>query len=386
MKRVNVPFHIISVGSEELKRVSKVLKSGWWTTGPKVREFEGKFAKYTGAKYAVAVSSCTAALHLSLLAGKIGPGDEIILPAMTFSATAQAVLYSGARPVFVDIERDTGLIDCGEVEKKINKKTKAIISVDYSGQPADYSELKKICRKNKLLYVSDAAHDLPTYYKKEIVGSQANLSCFSFYATKTIAAGEGGMVVTNNQKLAEKISQLRLHGMNRNAWKRYGQGGSWYYEIIDLGYKYNLTDISAALGLVQLKKNQALWQKRSKIARRYNQAFSRIPEVIVPKIKPDRQTSWHLYVLKLNLERLKIGRNKFIEELLKLGVGTSVHFIPLYRHPYYKKLLKYKYTEFPSSEWLYHRIISLPIFPEMSKKQINHVIESISKIIKKYQR
>jgi len=386
MGKNEVPFHRASINHQEINAVISVLKSGWWTTGPKVAKFEEKFAKYVGAKYAIATSSCTAALHLSLLAGKIGSGDEVILPTMTFSATAQVALYCGAKPVFVDIDQETGLIDCGEIEKKINKKTKAIISVDFAGQPADYQWLKKICRKNKLLFVSDAAHDLPSYYKNKIVGTQADLTCFSFYPTKTIAATEGGMVTTKDRKMAEKIHRLRLHGMNRDVWKRYTGNGSWYYEIADLGYKYNMTDISAALGLVQLKKNQLLWRKRQVIAKKYNQAFSKMPEIIIPGIKDDRQTSWHLYIVKLNLERLKIDRNQFIEELSKRGVGTSVHFIPLYRHPYYKKILHYKFSQFPNSEWFYQRIISLPIFPDMTAKQTDFVINSVSGISKKYRR
>lgn len=386
MKKNEIPFHKVLADHQEIDAVISVLKSGWWTTGPRVREFEEKFAQYLGAKYAIAVSSCTAALHLSLLAGKISPGDEVIIPAMTFSSTAQAVLYSGAKPVLVDIEKETGLINCEEAEKRISKKTKAIISVDYAGQPVDYEKLKKICQKNKLFFISDAAHDLPSYYKNKIVGTQADLNCFSFYATKTIAIGEGGMITTDNNKLAEKVSRLRLHGMNRDAWKRQAKSGNWYYEITELGYKYNMTDISAALGLVQLKKNQALWRKRSAIAKNYNSAFSKMAEIIIPEIKNDCKTSWHLYVIKLNLELLQIDRNKFIEELSKLGVGTSVHFIPLYRQPYYKRTLGNKISQFPNSEWYYNRIISLPIFPDMTAGQISFVIDSVSEISKKYRR
>lgn len=384
MKKIHVPFHRAYMRQDEMRGAIKAIKSGWITMGPMTVEFEDKFKAYVGAKYAIAVNSCTAALHLALEAIGVKEGDEVIVPAITFTATAEVVCYFKAKPVIVDVEKSTLNINIRKIKEKITSKTKAIITVDYGGQAVDYAEILKIAKKHKLFVIEDAAHTLPSWYKGKKVGTLADITCFSFYATKTLATGEGGMITTNNLRWAERMKIMRLHGMNRDAWKRYDKGGSWYYEVIEAGYKYNTTDINSALGLVQLKKLEFMWKKRRAIAQAYDSSFKKIPEIITPVIKEDRVTSWHLYVIKLNLELLLINRARFIEELAKQGVCASVHFIPLYRHPFYRDKFKYKMEQFPDSEWAYERIVSLPIFPGMTKFQVKQVVNTVRDIIRKY--
>lgn len=383
-KLEQILFHRAYVGNEEIKMAAKAIRSGWLTMGPMTVEFEDKFKAYTGAKYAIAVNSCTAALHLALEAIGIREGDEVIVPAITFTATAEVVCYFKAKPIFVDVERGTLNINPAKIEEKITSKTKAIITVDYGGQAVDYDEIMKIAKKHRLFVIEDAAHTLPSWYKGKKVGTLADITCFSFYATKTLATGEGGMITTNNSHWANRMKIMRLHGMNRDAWKRYHKGGSWYYEVVGAGYKYNTTDINSALGLVQLKKLELMWKKRQDIAAMYNLNFKEVPEIITPAIKKDRVTSWHLYVIKLNLERLSIDRARFIEELAKRGVSASVHFIPLYRHPFYRDKFNYTLKQFPDSEWAYKRIVSLPIYPGMTKSQVKQVINAVKNILEKY--
>ena len=376
-----IPFHRASVGNEEIKMASKAIRSGWLTMGQMTVEFEDKFKAYTGAKYAIAVNSCTAALHLALEAISLKEGDEVIVPAITFTATAEVVCYFKAKPIFVDVERDTLNIDHMKIESKITSRTKAIIVVDYGGQPANYTEIKKIARKNKLFIIEDAAHTLPSWYKGRKVGTLADITCFSFYATKTLATGEGGMITTNNPVWARRMKIMRLHGINKDVWKRYDKGGNWYYEIVDAGYKYNTTDINSAIGIVQLKKLESMWRKRKAIAKIYGLGFKNIPEIIIPTIRNDRITSWHLYVIKLSLDKLSIDRAEFIKMLLKEGICVSVHFIPLYKQPFYKNKFKYTSVGFPNSEWAFKRIISLPIYPGMSGTKVKKVIKTIKKIV-----
>jgi perosamine synthetase len=383
---MSIPFHKPYITKEDIKAVEKILSKGWLTMGPKTEEFEKAFKRYIGAKYAVAISSCTAGLHLALEAVGLREGDEVLVPAVTFTSTAEVVCYLGAKPVFVDIERDTHNIDISKIEARITKKTKAIIPVDYAGQPADLDEIKSIAKKYNLFVIEDAAHALPAWYKGKKVGNISDITCFSFYATKPLATGEGGMITTANKKWADRIKTMRLHGIDRNAWKRYSKKGKWFYRVVEAGFKYNLTDIQAALGLSQLKKIEFMWRKRRRIAHIYNEAFKNIEEIAIPYIKEDRETSWHLYVIKLNLNALRIDRNTFIKELDKKGVKVSVHFIPLYRHPFYIKKIGYKKKHFPKSEWVYKRIISLPIYPSMVKSEIFKVISIVKEVIKKNRR
>lgn len=379
---MEIPFHKPYITEEEISEVVDSLRSGWLTMGPKTLRFEEEFNQYIGSKYSVAVNSCTAALHLALKAINLKPEDEVIIPTMTFTATGEVICYFNAKPVIVDVDKDTHNIDISAIERAITPKTKAIIPVHYAGQPCDMDEIRQIADSYKLIVIEDAAHSLPAWYNDKKIGTIGDITCFSFYATKTLATGEGGMVTTENDGWAERIRILRLHGISKDAWKRYSNEGSWYYEVVEAGYKYNMTDIQAALGLSQLKKVEWMWERRKEIAQRYIEAFKDLESVILPHIKPYRESAWHLYVIKLNLELLTIDRAGFIEELKTRGIGTSVHFIPLHRHPFYRDVVGYKAEDFPVSEWLYERMISLPIYPGMTDEELNYVVENIYNLCK----
>lgn len=383
---MNVAFHKPYITEEEISEVVDSLRSGWLTMGPKTVRFEQEFGKYIGAKNSIAVSSCTAALHLALKAINLKPEDEVIIPDMTFTATAEVVCYFGAKPVIVDVDREMHNLEIEAIKKAITSKTRAIIPVHFGGQPCDMDSIKQIADSHKLTVIEDAAHSLPAWYKNEKIGTIGNMTCFSFYATKTLSMGEGGMVTTENDEWAEKIRTLRLHGISKDAWKRYTGEGSWYYEVIEAGYKYNMTDIQAALGLAQLSKLEWMWEKRKNIAKRYTDAFKLTREIITPTVKNDRETAWHLYVIKLGIESLRVDSNTFIEELKQKGIGTSVHFIPLHRHPFYREIFGYSTEGFPNAEWLYERSISLPIYPGMTDEDVDYVIGNILDLCKKWRR
>jgi len=335
LNAIKVPFHRASLGEEEIQAVSDVLRSGWLTTGAKTFEFERKFADYIGARHAIAVSSCTAALHLSLDAIGLQSGDDVLLSTTTFTATAEAVRYLGGRPVFVDIDPRTMNMSPVDAERKITQRTRAIIPVHFAGQPCDMTTLHDLAESHKLHIVEDAAHALPSVYKNRRIGTLSELTAFSFYATKTLTTGEGGMVTTNNDTYAKRIKTRRFHGIDRDTWGRQGGDQSWYYEVSEVGYKYNLSDLQAAIGIVQLAKCDDMNDTRRRIAERYNQAFASSNALEIPAVLPGCQSSWHLYVLRLRLEDLGIDRNRFIGELKTRGVTASVHFIPLHLHPFH---------------------------------------------------
>lgn len=391
---MKVPFHKPYITDEEISEVVNVIRSGWLTMGPKTLEFEERFKNYIfedsdipeNKRFTVAVSSCTAALHLALKAVELEAGDEVIIPTNTFVATAEVVTYFNAIPVLCDIEKNTHNIDVSKIERLITKRTKAIIPVHFAGQPCDMEEIRAVAEDKKLTVIEDAAHALPAFYKGRKIGTTGDITCFSFYVTKTLTTGEGGMVVTKNEKWAERISTLRLHGISKNAWMRYSEEGSWYYEVVEQGFKYNMTDIQAALGVAQLKKVEFMWEKRRKIAAKYTDAFKNSKFILPPFELPDRISAYHLYVIKLNLDAITVDRSTFIEQLKKKGVGTSVHFIPIYRHPFYRKIYSYNLSDFPVSEWVYERCISLPIYPEMSDDDVTYVIESVIELCKKFER
>ncbi|MCX7678752.1 MAG: DegT/DnrJ/EryC1/StrS family aminotransferase [Spirochaetes bacterium] len=376
-----IPFHKPYIGEEEIAEVTETIKIGWITMGPKTQEFEKIFSEYIGAKYAVSVNSCTAALHLALRAIGIREGDEVIVPAMTFASTAEIILYFKARPVIADVDPKTHLLMPSEVYRKKTKKTKAVIAVHYGGQPVDMDALKKITG-NSIRLIEDAAHALPAYYKDRLIGSNGEIVCFSFYATKTLTTGEGGMLTTRNKKWAERVKSLRLHGITSDAWKRYMATGTWKYDIREMGYKYNMTDINAAMGIAQLRKLQKMMELREKIAEKYNEAFSKIEEIIPYVVEENRKSAWHLYPLRIDVNKLKITRDEFVEKLKQRGIIASVHFIPLYRFSLYKKL-GWCYKDFPGSEWIFKRTLSLPIYPGMTDEEINYVIENVIDIITK---
>jgi perosamine synthetase len=379
-----VPFHIPQIDEEEIRSVVETLRSGWLTSGVKVKQFEGDFARYLGVGNAVAVNSCTAALHLALEAVGIEEGDEVIVPTMTFTASAEVVLYLKAKPVLVDSLPDTFNIDPDQIERAITPKTKAIIPVHFGGQPCDMTRILEIARRHHLYVIEDAAHALPAKYRGQPVGTIGDITCFSFYATKTITTGEGGMATTDNPEWAARMRMMSLHGISHDAWKRYAKEGSWYYEVLRPGFKYNLTDIGAAIGIEQLKKCDVFGAARDEIASAYNEAFADVPEIRTPLCRPELQHAWHLYVIQLQLDRLKIGRDQFIEALKERGVGTSVHFIPLHLHPYYRDTFGYARDDFPQASEVFERIMSLPIYPRMTDADVGHVVEAVREIAQEH--
>jgi dTDP-4-amino-4,6-dideoxygalactose transaminase len=381
-----LPFHLPDIGNEEIQSVVETLRSGWLTTGAKSKQLEENFALYTGAAHAVAVNSGTAALHLALDAIGLKEGDEVIVPTMTFAATAEVVLYFRAKPILVDCERDTFNLDPAQIEAAITSKTKAIIPVHFGGQACDLAPILEIARPYRLKVIEDAAHALPASYRGQKVGTIGDITCFSFYATKTITTGEGGMATTDNADWAERMRMMSLHGISHDAWKRYTKEGSWYYEVLYPGFKYNLTDIAAAIGIEQLKKCDAFWEARRRIATIYDQALADVPEIQVPVCRSYVQHAWHLYVIQLDLERLRINRNLFIEALRDKGIGTSVHFIPLHLHPYYRNNFGYKPEDFPNASAAFERIISLPIYPKMSEADVEKVIGAVRSVAKQSSR
>jgi dTDP-4-amino-4,6-dideoxygalactose transaminase len=381
-----LPFHRALIEEEEINAVLGVLQSGWLTTGPRVQEFEAAFARYIGATHALAVNSCTAALHLALAAIGIEEGDEVILPTMTFAASGEVVLYFKARPVLVDCLDGSFHMDPEQIERAITRRTRAILPVHYAGYPCDMDRILDIAQRHSLKVIEDAAHALPASYKGRPVGTLGDITCFSFYATKTLTTGEGGMAATENPEYAERMRVLSLHGISRDAWKRYTSEGSWRYDVLEPGYKYNFTDLQAALGLAQLAKCDSMSANRAAIANRYNQALASLDAFETPAAPPNVEHAWHLYVLLVNASALRIGRDRVIEELKQRGIGTSVHFIPLHLHSLYRNRLGYTHGQFPNAEARFERAISLPIYPGMQQVDIDRVIEALHDVAREYRR
>ena len=381
-----LPFHVPDVGDEEIEEVLDVLRSGWLTTGPKARDFERAFAAMVGAKHAVAVNSCTAALHLALEAAGIREGDEVLVPTMTFAATAEVVTYFKAKPVLLDCVDGTLNLDTNRIEQAITDKTKAIVPVHFAGHPCDMDQILSIAHTHNLRVVEDAAHALPARYNGKTVGSIGESTCFSFYATKNITTGEGGMLTTDNPEIAARARMMSLHGLSRDAWNRYSAEGSWYYEILSPGFKYNLTDIAAALGLAQLKKCDRFWKTRERYAARYHEGFRDLPEIVYPQASAHVQHAWHLYVIQLELDRLRITRNEFIGRLQQAGIGCSVHFIPLHLHPYYRETFGYQPNDFPMANRIFERVLSLPLYSKMTEADVTRVIEIVRNLVKENRR
>ncbi len=379
--QIQVPFHRADLGEEEVTAVSDVIRSGWLTMGSRTFEFERQFADYVGATHAISVSSCTAALHLALEAIGLGRDDEVLVPATTFTASAEVVTYFGARPVFVDVQPLTMNIDPSDAERKITPRTKAIIPVHFAGVPCDMAEILDLADKYHLHVIEDAAHALPSSYHEKRIGIISELTAFSFYATKTLTTGEGGMITTENDDYARRMQMMRLHGISRDAWKRYSAEGSWFYEVLETGYKYNFTDLQAALGLVQLGKCDQMTLARGRIADRYSAAFLPLNALEVPTVPRDRTSSWHLYVLRLRLARLRVDRNQFARELASRGVSTSVHFIPLHLQPAYQRNYGYKKGDLPVAEHEYLRSLSLPIYSGMHDEEVDYVISAVSDVV-----
>jgi dTDP-4-amino-4,6-dideoxygalactose transaminase len=381
-----LPFALPDVDDSELQEIKEALASGWVTTGPKVKKFEEDFASSVDAKHAIAVNSCTAALHLALESVGVNKGDEVITTPYTFAATAEVIRYFDACPVFVDILPDSFQINPGELKAAVTPKTRAILPVHIAGLPVDMDEIIAVASAHNLPVIEDAAHSFPATYKGRSIGSIGNLTCFSFYATKTITTGEGGMITTNNDEWADRCRIMSLHGIGRDAWKRYSAEGSWYYEIIAPGFKYNMTDVAAAMGIAQLRKADKMQARRKAIAETFNQAFVEVPEIQIPPDRKDCRHAWHLYMIRLYLDRLTIDRARFMEELKQRKIGASVHFIPLHCHPYYRDTFGYTPAAFPVAYREYMREISLPIYSRMSDGDVNRVIEAVVDVVKKHRR
>lgn len=391
-KKVNVastreaflPFALPDIDQREIDAVSEVLASGWITTGARTAEFERQFAAFLGVKHAVAVNSATAAMHLALEAIGLKRDDEVITSPFTFAATAEVVRYFDAKPVFVDIRRDTLNIDSTLIEAAVTERTRAIIPVHVAGQAADLDAIHAVARKYDLRVIEDAAHSLPTYYKGKLIGTVSDLTSFSFYSTKTLATGEGGMITTDNDEWADRCRIMRLHGMSKDAWKRYSGEGSWRYDIVAPGYKYNLTDIASALGLVQLSKLDEMYSRRANIAEVYDSAFAGHPALFPPVTSLDSTHSHHLYILRLNLDALTIDRAQFVEQLRRANIGVSVHWIPLHMHSYYVETYGYRPEDYPVAREEGMRCISLPIYSKMSNADVEDVVTAVTSIADSY--
>ena len=365
----------------EIDEVVASLKSGWLGTGPKAHKFEEMFREYKGTKYAMALNSCTAALHLSLLAIGVKPGDEVIVPTMTFSSTANVVIHAGGTPVFVDCEKDTMNIDPDNIERKITPKTKAIIPVHFAGRACNMNAIIDIAKKHNVKVIEDCAHAIETEYHGKKAGTFGDLGCFSFYVTKNIVTGEGGMVITDIEDYAEMIKIMALHGMSKDAWKRFSDYGYKHYQILYAGYKYNMMDIQAAIGIHQLPRVDEYWKKRQEIWNRYNETFRDLPVFTPAPVEPDTRHAYHLYTLLLDIDNLKITRNKFLDEMTKRNIGVGVHYIALHLHPYYQRTFGYKRGDFPNTEWISDRTVSLPLSAKLTNEDVEDVIEAVREII-----
>ncbi|HEY2991250.1 MAG TPA: DegT/DnrJ/EryC1/StrS aminotransferase family protein, partial [Methylomirabilota bacterium] len=380
-RRDFLPFSLPSIGDEEIAEVVAALKSGWITTGPRVKRFEDAIAGYVGSQHAVAVASATAGLHIALRALDVGPGDEVIVPTMTFCSMANVVLHLGARLVLVDVGPDFN-VTADAIEAALSPATRAIAPVHFAGQPCDMEAITAVARRHQVPVVDDAAHAIGAELGGRKIGTLGAMTVFSFYATKNLTTGEGGMVTTDDPALADRVRRLSLHGMSRDAWKRYTNAGSWFYEVVEPGYKSNMSDVQAALGIHQLAKLDGFIARRAQIAGRYTAAFASLPQVAAPRVLPGRRHAWHLYVISLALDRLDTDRGGLIEDLRARNIGCSVHFIPVHRHPFYREL-GYKPAMFPRAEALYAGCISLPLYPGMSDDDVDDVIAAVTAAIER---
>lgn len=365
-----IPYGTQSIDDDDIEAVVSVLKSDYLTTGPAITEFENKVAKYVGVKYAVAIANGTAALHAACFAAGVGEGDEVITTPITFAASANCALYCGAKPVFADIKADTYNIDPEDIKRKITDNTKAIVAVDYTGQPCEFDEIRKIAKEHNLILIEDAAHALGASYKGTMVGNISDMTTFSFHPVKHITTGEGGMIVTNNKSLYDKLILFRSHGITRNEEFLEKNDGAWYYEQLALGYNYRITDIQCALGCSQMNKLEQFIARRKELVDRYNKAFENIEGITIPHQADGCNNSWHLYVIQVE------HRKDVFDKLRASGIGVNVHYIPVYKHPYYQR---HGYAEVccPNAEKLYEHIISLPLYPKLTDEQQDYVIEQV---------
>lgn len=390
MRSTFLPFALPDTDHLEIEQIREAVTSGWITTGPKTKQFETEFSARIGVKHAIAVNSCTAAMHLALEAIGLQRGDEVITTPYTFAASAEVIRYFDAKPVLADINAGCFNIAPQLIERAITPRTRAIIPVHVAGLPCELDDICEIAEKHDLAIIEDAAHAFPACYKGRKIGAspvtevgkplERHAACFSFYATKTITTAEGGMICTDNDDIADRCRIMALHGISRDAWKRYTAEGNWFYEIIAPGYKYNMTDVAAAMGLAQLSKAERMWQRRVEIAHRFSEAFKNEPALIIPVNRDDCQHAWHLYQLRLNLGALTIDRAQFVQALKEMNIGVSVHFIPLHIHPYYRETYGYKPEDFPVALREYEREVSLPIYSKMSDEDVQDVIDAVISI------
>jgi dTDP-4-amino-4,6-dideoxygalactose transaminase len=376
-----LPFSLPEIGEEEIDEVADTLRSGWLTNGPKTRAFEEAFREATNARHAVALSSCTAGLHLALLAAGIGPGDEVITTPLTFAATVSMIIHTGATPVLADIRDDDYNIDPMQIERRLTPRTKAIIPVHYAGQPCRMDEILAIAKQRNLHVIEDAAHALGASYRGKKVGAIGDCATFSFYPIKPITTGQGGMLTTDNEELAERVRLLSLHGLSRNAWDRYSDKGSAFYSVLAPGFNYVMTDIQAAIGIHQVRRLPDMQTKRTKLAGMYDDELADLPEIIRPFVRDEVEHCWHLYAIRVDGDRLRIGRDQVIEELRARGIGTSVHFIPIHYHPYFSDRLGVSEGAFPVVERVFSGLISLPLYSRMAREDVNRVTMALHEII-----
>jgi len=377
-----LPYGHHWIDDKDIASVVEILKSNWITQGPRVDEFERGVAEYCGAKYAVAVSSGTAALHAACAVAGISQGDEAITTTITFVATANAVVYCGGKPVFADISEDTLNINPEEIRKRLSPRTKALLPVDFTGQPADLDEIMAIAKERGLVVIEDASHALGAEYKERKIGSLSDMTIFSFHPVKHITTGEGGMILTNNKEFYEKLKIFRHHGIVKDNL----DNGPWHYQIYNPGHNFRITDFQCALGISQLKKLEFFIQRRREIAAKYNDAFSKMEGIIIPFEEDFIKAVYHIYVIQLRTEKLKVGRKEIFEALRAENIGVNVHYMPLHLHPYYQRQFGYKKGDYPKAERYYERAITLPIFPKMNDEDVKDVIEAIHKVIHYYRK
>jgi dTDP-4-amino-4,6-dideoxygalactose transaminase len=383
MRKNFLPFSPPLIGEEEIDAVVDTLRSGWLTTGPKTGRFEREFAEYVASPAALALNSCTAGLHTALVTLGIGPGDEVITTPMTFAASVNVIEHVGARPVLADVEPDTLNIAPDCIEAAISPRTKAIIPVHYAGHPVDLDAINALAAQYDLAVVEDAAHAISAKYRGRPIGSGPNPAAFSFYATKNLTTGEGGMLTGSHDFLAQ-ARIISLHGMDQEAWKRYQSGGRWQYDIVSPGFKYNMTDIQAAIGIQQLLKLHNMQQRRREVVESYHNAFAALDELELPSVRPEVESAYHLYVVRLKPGRLRISRNQFVEQLTERNIGTSVHFIPIHRHSYYRDKYGFQPDDFPVASQNAQRILSLPLNPRMSDQDVADVIDAVHDVVQTY--
>ncbi len=375
-----LPYALPQFGEEEKREILEVLDSGWVTTGPRVQRLEAELARTVGARHVVCLDSCTAALHLALVLLDLQPGDEVITTPLTFCSTVNSIIHAGGVPVLADVEPDTLNLDPARAEAAITPRTRALLPVHYGGHPCDMDALNALARSRGLAMVEDAAHAVGASYRGKPVGSLGGATCFSFYATKNLTTAEGGALALDDDAAAERARLLSLHGMSRDAWKRYTAAGSWYYEVLAPGFKYNMTDLEAALGLHQLRRLPAFLARRRELAARFDAAFRDRPAIEIPVRRPEVEHAYHLYAIRLRPERLTVDRARFIEELKAENIGTTVNFIPIHYHPYYRERMGLGPGAFPVAENAYERLISLPLYPRMTDADQDDVIRAVEKI------